>query len=243
MDYSELVSDVLEKIVTEHVHTFSQLVAFSGVCKSWRTAALPLRHRRPLSMQLPGLLISQAAAVPSKSPAASRYCGPPHDFVPLTTIQQPTSPPSPSRQPAEETRSSTKRRRRLPHVTLPHFPSRSKVSHIIRESVRLHWGDDIYLDDDPYLGSTIQAKHYVASNDGWILIMQHQHVLSPISFYLLNPITKSSIPLPPLPFPANPTHILKGAISSSPDQDDDEEEDCHVFLLFRSRPQLAWCNV
>ncbi|CAL1393096.1 unnamed protein product [Linum trigynum] len=237
MDYSGLPVDILDKIVNQHLHALSQLLAFSGVSKSWRSVALPHRHRLLQSMQLPGLLISQASAILPESPAPSRYCGPPHDFLPLitTTTMQPITP-SPTVVPSTK----STRRKRLPRVMLPHFPSLSDVSHILRESER-HKKMYIDFDDHPYLGSTVQSKLYVASKDGWILIIHPRR--HGVNLYLFNPITNSSIPLPPLPFPANPKDILKALISSSPDSDQDTCCCCHVIILFRSLPQLAWCNV
>ncbi|CAL1393090.1 unnamed protein product [Linum trigynum] len=239
MDYSGLPVDILEKLATHHLNAISHLLSFSGVCKSWRSAALPHCRRRLQSMQLPGLLISQAAAILPEPPAPSRYCGPPHDFLPLiiTTTMQPITTPSPTTVPAAGTSRTTKtrRRRRLPRVMLPHFPSLSQVSHLQRESER---HKKIYLDfdDRSYLGSAIQSQLYVASKDGWILIVHPRR--HDVTFYLLNPITKSSIPLPPLPFPAHHTDILKALITSSPDDDDIS---CHVIVLFHSTPQLAGC--
>ncbi|CAN1138403.1 hypothetical protein LINPERHAP2_LOCUS10661 [Linum perenne] len=45
-DYSQLPEEIVEKITTEHLDTLSQLIAFSGVCTCWRSAALDSYNRR-----------------------------------------------------------------------------------------------------------------------------------------------------------------------------------------------------
>ncbi|CAL1407828.1 unnamed protein product [Linum trigynum] len=143
MDYSQLPEDIVEQIASHHLHIFSQLIAFSLVCRSWRSAAL--RRRRDALLCLPGLLVlttkSAAAATATADPsgfrsASSLHWRPrPHDFLPLTMLSH---------------RNNDQQQIMLPSVALPHFTSRS--SHI-----------------DRFEGKIIQHKHYVASKDGWLL--------------------------------------------------------------------------
>ncbi|CAL1411331.1 unnamed protein product [Linum trigynum] len=63
-----------------------------------------------------------------------------------------------------------------PRLTLPHSTSR-----------RLLW----YGENDIYL----------SSKDGWLLVTRPKPC-APIELYLLNPITKSTVALPPIPFRA-----------------------------------------
>ncbi|CAI0552122.1 unnamed protein product, partial [Linum tenue] len=66
MDYTQLPDDIVVKIASHHLHTFSQLLAFSHICKSWRSAAL---SRPDALLCLPGLLFPT-----TKPPAAASSC-------------------------------------------------------------------------------------------------------------------------------------------------------------------------
>ncbi|CAL1407892.1 unnamed protein product [Linum trigynum] len=221
MDYSELPKEIVEKIAS-HLDTASQVISFSCVCKSWRSAAIHLRCPAVL------LVPETAAATPLSPAAASR--GQIHDFVSLPTLIPTTSPPPP------------------PSIALPLFPSPSKMSdaHGQRDRyLRLH---QEFITSFPVIGddsefSPYDAKsdaHSLASKDGWILRSLPFHGDyrgRQLDLYLLNPFTGASIPLPPLK--REYADVSKAIFSNSPDH-----EHSYVFTFSNWRNNLlAWCKV
>ncbi|CAN0902793.1 hypothetical protein LINGRAHAP2_LOCUS22196 [Linum grandiflorum] len=77
----------------------------------------------------------------------------------------------------------------------------------------------------------------VASKDGWLVLTQPTSTGRPgFLVHVFNPITGDAVALPPLSnFAAK--DICKVILSCSP-----EDEECCVFILFQSAPQLAWCK-
>ncbi|CAL1407929.1 unnamed protein product [Linum trigynum] len=228
MDYSGLPNEIIEKIASQHLDTaVSQLLSFSGVCRSWRSAAFLLRCP-------PVLFVPQtAASAASLSPAAAPR-GQIHDFVSLTTLTSivpttPLQPPPP------------------PSIALPLFPSPTKMSDVHGQRdryLRLHQEFITTFPREGASSSSSCSSYYVeaislASKDGWILRQPpfYGKYRGHLDLYLLNPFTGASIPLPPL----KPKYacVRKAIISSSPDDDD-----CHVFTLStRQKDLLAWCKV
>ncbi|CAN0864668.1 hypothetical protein LINGRAHAP2_LOCUS9013 [Linum grandiflorum] len=116
-DYSKLPEEIVDKIATKHLQTFSQLVAFSGVCTSWRSAALADLHNRRRRHHvpfLPGILNSGASPITqyrgwSYDPENRNPDSPHYQFQPISTLFHSASsvnppPPrwSPPDFPAEE---------------------------------------------------------------------------------------------------------------------------------------------
>ncbi|CAN0864998.1 hypothetical protein LINGRAHAP2_LOCUS9103 [Linum grandiflorum] len=220
-DYSQLPAEIIEKIATEHLKTFSQLVTFSGICTPWRSAALDLYIRRRLlhlRRQMPSLLISKTTSYYeddniNTTPGAAHY-----RFKPIFNGNDPNwSPPD----------FVTRRRMRL--------LSRKTLEG--REKNCDHLGLGL---DQSTVEVDLEKCHCVASRDGW-LVLAVPHPSSPLMMYLLNPVTGVSIPLPPL------DHFEFGLIgdfycillSSSPDNDD-----CHAIVVNSEETiRVAWCKV
>ncbi|CAN1789840.1 hypothetical protein LINPERHAP1_LOCUS18617 [Linum perenne] len=79
----KLPVNIIDKIATEHLHAFTDLISFSGVCTQFRSAVLDpnnirFRRRRPC---LPGLLFSVKSEF-SYSRSTRFFCGAYHEFVP-----------------------------------------------------------------------------------------------------------------------------------------------------------------
>ncbi|CAN0864336.1 hypothetical protein LINGRAHAP2_LOCUS8921 [Linum grandiflorum] len=88
--------------------------------------------------------------------------------------------------------------------------------------------------------------HVIACLDGWLLIAHLQRPMSSrrcLRLQLFNPITSATIALPrPMlaKLLSSKDDIIKAVLSSSPD---DINIDCHVIVLLKSSPYLAWCKV
>ncbi|CAL1411497.1 unnamed protein product [Linum trigynum] len=206
MDYSQLPEDILVKIVEDHLPSFSNLILFSHVCKSWRIAARQsiAAERRPRPCRS-GLLLSRSY---SDS----------HEFLPLANFAAAIAPPP--------RRRLTIRRR----VLIP-LGFDSDYTNYIR-SRRYYRGHN--------------ANPCIASKDGWVLVIEPGPSPDPLRLQLLNPVTRQSIPLPPLLLPCPPRaqftvdNIFKAVISSPPD------DGCYVFLVFHfdyENVTLACTNV
>ncbi|CAN1771266.1 hypothetical protein LINPERHAP1_LOCUS11831, partial [Linum perenne] len=116
--------------------------------------------------------------------------------------------------------------------------------------IRVREGEDEFVELDKF--------HCISAKDGWLVLIQPPNskwrsqdfnrtvkdgriLRRRLNFYLYNPITGDSIPLPPLIRPRQCywQGIKRVILTSSPDFD----QQCHVIVLFHSTPQLAWCKV
>ncbi|CAN0864672.1 hypothetical protein LINGRAHAP2_LOCUS9014 [Linum grandiflorum] len=218
-DYSKLPEEIVHKIATKHLQTFSQLVAFSGVCTSWRSTALADLHNRSRRRHvpfLPGLLTSRTSCIgeyyvgpymrEKRSPDSPHY-----QFQPISTLFHSATAVNPPP------------RRWSP----PDFPAGRRMSVAKKSSVDL------------------EKCHCIASRDGW-LVLAHYKEKSPLKIYVVNPVTEASIPLHPLlPYQFKFRNLCSGqytVLSSSP-----EDDDCHIILvtwsLDSTTPSVAWCKV
>ncbi|CAN1138370.1 hypothetical protein LINPERPRIM_LOCUS23441 [Linum perenne] len=214
-DYSQLPEEIVEKITTEHLDTVSQLIAFSGVCTSWRSTALDSynrRHRRQVPF-LPGLLLSKTLCT-SREP----YCFLHHNYKEDSNCR---------RKPHHQFRPISTLFNGVPRRwSPPNFRTRRRM-HLIeeRDLEKLH----CVASRDGWL---------VLANPAIRSFMD----ISPLKICLLNPVTGASITLPPLDqFRSIKLESGYTVLSSSPDYDDD----CHVIILVHcyDTPQVAWCKV
>ncbi|CAN1297433.1 L-type lectin-domain containing receptor kinase IX.1, partial [Linum perenne] len=218
-DYSQLPEEIVEKITTEHLETFSQLIAFSGVCTSWRSAALDSYNRRRQRQVpfLPGFLISNY----------EELCQPHHQFRPISTV-------------FDGVDSLVKPPRRW---SPPDFQTNRRMHLLGLEESSDPNSTIAAVDLD------IKDLHCVASRDGWLVLshpaIRRYMDTTPLRICLLNPVTGAYISLPPLLHDQFKFRYSYTVLSSSPDYDDD----CHVILtrgdsgVLSSSPQVAWCKV
>ncbi|CAN0864666.1 Putative F-box protein At2g33190 [Linum grandiflorum] len=214
-DYSKLPEEIVHKIATKHLQTLSQLVAFSGVCTSWRSTALADLHNRRHVPFLPGILKSGASPIiqyfhgsydrERRNPDSPHY-----QFQPISTLFHSATAVNPP----------------PPRWSPPKFPA----------------GRRMWLAENSKVD--LEKCHCIASRDGWLVLANR---LRPgLKIYLLNPVTRVSIPLPHLlPHRFEFGNLGLGhytTLSSSPDDDD-----CHVIMVTWSwctnKPIVAWCKV
>ncbi|CAN0902761.1 hypothetical protein LINGRAHAP2_LOCUS22178, partial [Linum grandiflorum] len=226
--FKNLPEDIIvDKITTEHLHSFADLIAFSGVCTKFRSSALNRRGGRPC---LPGLLFSgheEHGYLNKKTRKwiTNEYSALRHEFVPLqlaTTTDHDHDPYSYS----------------LPY-SLPRPPwSRwepERGPEIYKKNKRIKI-------DFARMNAELSHFHIVSSKDGWLVLVlpEVKYIRRRCSLQLFNPFTGASVLLPPLVGPPGykQNKIYKVILSSSP-----EEDDSHVIILFQSTPELAWCKV
>ncbi|CAN0892707.1 hypothetical protein LINGRAHAP2_LOCUS17713 [Linum grandiflorum] len=223
----QLPEEIEEKIVKEHLTTFTQLVSFSGVSRSLRSIAKEIN----ISC-FPGILVSKTSCPDDRckedhcnlhecrNTGRCRRCNTPHhQFRPISTIFNSTitasgvTPPPP----------------RPPLMWSPQDCASTR-----KMMLRGPYGSVVDL----------EKCHCVASKDGWLVLAQQYY--SRIRIYLLNPITGASIHLPPLECEGyeSGNHIIifkVVVLSSSPD-----DHDCRVIVLFNTlheNPRIACCKV
>ncbi|CAN1297441.1 hypothetical protein LINPERPRIM_LOCUS23453 [Linum perenne] len=228
-DYSQLPEEIVEKITTEHLDTLSQLIAFSGVCTCWRSAALDSYNRRRQHQVpfLPGILISKTSSdyhYNNYEEDSSSNCRPQphHQFRPISTlfngVDSLVTPP----------------RRWSP----PNFQTRRRMHLLGLEDSTDHPNSTVAAVD-------LEKWHCLASRDGWLVLSHpsiHDYMDTSLQkICLLNPVTGAYISLPPLLHDQFKFGYGYTVLSSSPDYDDD----CHVIILtgWHNTPQVAWCKV
>ncbi|CAN0892705.1 hypothetical protein LINGRAHAP2_LOCUS17711 [Linum grandiflorum] len=217
----QLPEEIEEKIVKEHLTTFTQLVSFSGVSRSLRSIAKEIN----ISC-FPGILVSKTSCPDERckedhcnlhecrNTGRCRRCNTPHhQFRPISTIFNSTITAS-----------------GVPPLMWSPQDCASTRKMMLR---------------GPY-GSVVDLEkcHCMASKDGWLVLAQQYS--SRARIYLLNPITGASIHLPPLDCkgyePGNRIIMFKVVVlSSSPD-----DHDCRVICLFRiphKNSPIAWCKL
>ncbi|CAN0879618.1 hypothetical protein LINGRAHAP2_LOCUS13170 [Linum grandiflorum] len=259
MDYPELLNDdILEKILLHHLPSFFDRIRFSEVCKSWNSLAFRGRRRQ----RLPGILSRRwgdVAGVYQFFPISMMrfyrkyYYDDDYDYdedfhydynedfdfgydydyyedykcgyvCPCrdeTGTKSVTSDRYAGKRPIDT----------LPRVTLP----------IVQPPRSL------------YRKREIEEKHLLACLDGWLLIADPRptrrrrclQLHLQLQLHLLNPITRATIALPRRPhlltkLLSSRDDIVKAVLSSSPDN---VHVDCHVIVLLKSSPYLAWCKV
>ncbi|CAN1184333.1 hypothetical protein LINPERHAP2_LOCUS36913 [Linum perenne] len=236
-DYSQLPEEIVEKIATEHLDTFSQVVAFSGVCTSWRSAALDLYNRRHHVPSLPGILVSEASRKRPHcdihhrhkytDPAPNSRRRPHHQFLPISTIfdgvDSVVNPPS--------------------RWSPPDFLTRRRMN-LRLQTLEEEAEEELGLESTPNsaIAVDLQKCHCIASRDGWLVLSDYPwHPRPTMKIFIVNPVTRASIVLPPLLYDQF-KYLDRGytVLSSSPDDDD-----CYIIIItiYCGTPQVAWCKV
>ncbi|CAN0902787.1 hypothetical protein LINGRAHAP2_LOCUS22191 [Linum grandiflorum] len=183
----QLSQDIVDKIALEYSNTFSDILNFAGVSRSWRSAALDPYNCRKFRQLLPGLLVTGGQH------------NNPYEFVPFSSVSS--------------------------------MPGLNKNNNPLPPPPTLRWS--------PPRSKTPFAKFQcVACKDGWLVLIQPTSTgRAGFLVHLFNPITGAALALTPLSnFAA--TEISKVILSCSPEDD----EECCVFILFHSAPQLACCK-
>ncbi|CAN0879978.1 hypothetical protein LINGRAHAP2_LOCUS13395 [Linum grandiflorum] len=228
MDYPYLPEEIQEKIVKEHFPSFRQLVALSGVCKSWRSIA-----KDHLVNSFPGILVSETSCPREKCFHNDCRCV---DCCRTAKLRR-----------CQLRINSTNSRVPVPHHQ---FRPISTLFNSNNSSCRDMWGGttrQIRLRESSvptsmsFVTVDLDKCHCVASKDGW-LVLTHSRDFSALGIHLLNPVTGASIPLPRLEpdgyrSRAMYRHVI---LSSSP-----EKHDCHLIVLsdIPGTPQVALCKV
>ncbi|CAN0880019.1 hypothetical protein LINGRAHAP2_LOCUS13418 [Linum grandiflorum] len=170
MDSAHLPEEIIEKIVKEHSVslTFRELVAFSGVCRSWRSIAKDLLF----TSSFPGILVSNTTA-PREALVKHDPCRPHHQFRPVSTLFNSLLTPTPPRVLLSLQDCSTRRMMHLRNIEEHQEEFDLEKCHCVAS--KDGWLVLVRLKSD-----------------------EDQPSVFPVRIFLLNPITGASIPLPPL---------------------------------------------